>query len=169
MTETAAPMLDPDRRTFCTYGCLSAAAAALAALTASGCGGGSDGGSTPTSPGGSGTTGSALPAANAMVTGRTISVAVDGSPLTAVGSAALLQTSLGTFLLARTGQDTFSALSAICTHEGNTVTNFTGGQFACPAHGSMFNVSGTVARGPATRALASYPTTFAGGIVSFPV
>lgn len=159
------PRLDPSRRAFCTHGCLSAAAVALAGLSAA-CGGSS---STVTSPGGSGTTGTALATANAAVNGRVISVTVDGSPLTTVGSAALVRTELGNFLLARTTQETFAALSAACTHEGNVVSNFTGSQFVCPVHGSQFNLSGTVARGPATRALATYPTVFAGGIVSFTV
>jgi cytochrome b6-f complex iron-sulfur subunit len=166
MTDTAVPLPDPSRRAFCTYGCLSTAAVALSALAA-GCGG--EGGTSATSPGGSGSTGSALPAANATISGRTVAVVVDGSPLATVGSAALLRTSLGNFLVVRTGQDAFTALTATCTHEGNLITNFTGSQFACPVHGSMFNTTGTVARGPATRALATYPTMFANGVVSFPV
>jgi cytochrome b6-f complex iron-sulfur subunit len=161
--ETTQPN-DPTRRTFCTHGCLSAAAVALGALS-SACGGSSS----PTSPGGSGSTGSPLATANATVSGRTITVPVDGSPLATVGGAALLRTSLGNFLIARTGQDAFSALTAVCTHENNVVANFTGSQFACTFHGSLYNTSGTVARGPATRALTSYPTTFASNVVSFTV
>ena len=73
----------------------------------------------------------------------------------------------GTILLARTGQDTFTALTAVCTHEANQITNFTGSQFACTFHGSLYTTSGSVARGPATRPLTSYPTTFAGNTVTF--
>lgn len=166
MTHTDAPLLDPSRRTFCTHGCLSAAAVALASLSAA-CGGG--GGSSATSPGGSGSTGSALGSATANVNGRVISVPVDGSPLTTVGGAALVRTALGNFLVARTGQDAFTALTATCTHESNLITNFTGSQFACTFHGSLFNTSGSVARGPATRALTAYPATFASNVVSFQV
>ncbi len=157
--------LDSSRRTFCTHGCLSAAALALASLSGA-CGGG---GNSSTSPGGSGTTGNPLASATASVDARTVSVAVAGSPLATVGGAALLRTSLGNFLVARTGQDAFSALTATCTHESNVITNFTGSEFACTFHGSMFTVSGTVARGPATRALTSYPTTFTNNVVSFTV
>jgi hypothetical protein len=39
------------------------------------------------------------------------------SPLAAVGSAALVQTSGGDFLVAHTSQSVFVALSAICTHQ----------------------------------------------------
>lgn len=167
MNDQTTHPIDATRRTFCTHGCLSAAAVALGSL-ASACGGGGSS-SSPTSPGGSGSTGSPLASANATVSGRTITVPVDGSPLATVGGAALLRTSLGNFLVARTGQDAFSALTAICTHENNVIANFTGSQFACTFHGSLYNTSGTVARGPATRALTSYPTSFASNVVSFTV
>lgn len=165
MTDPLMPVVDHARRSFCTHGCLSAAAIALGTLT-NACGGS---GSSPTSPGGSGDTGSPLASANATISGRTISVPVDGSPLSTVGGAAILRTPLGNFLIARTGQDTFSALTAVCTHELNTVANFTGSQFACTFHGSLYSTSGAVARGPATRPLTSYPTSFAGNVVSFNV
>lgn len=156
--------IDPSRRAFCSYGCLSAAAA-LSALT--GCGGGGGGNGT-TGPGGSPATGSPLATATAAVNGRTIAVTLDG-PLATVGGAAIARTSAGNFLLARTGAEAVTALTAACTHEGNTVTNFTGSQFVCPVHGSQFNVSGTVAQGPATRPLTSFPATVAAGIATFTV
>jgi cytochrome b6-f complex iron-sulfur subunit len=167
MSEATPLIADPSRRSFCTLGCLSAAAATLATLSA-GCGGGG-GGTSSTSPGGSGSTGSGLASATANVSGRVITVPVDGSPLTAVGGAALVRTSVGNYLVARTGQDSFTALTATCTHESNTITNFTGSQFACTFHGSLFTTSGSVARGPATRPLTSFPTTFANNAVTFSV
>jgi len=165
LSETVQPLVDSSRRSFCTQGCLSAAAVAIATLSA-GCGGG---GSDSTSPGGSGSTGSPLGSATGNVSGRVVSVSIDGSPLATVGGAAVVRTSLGNYLLARTGQDTFTALTAVCTHESNQITNFTGSQFACTFHGSLYTTSGTVARGPATRALTSYPTTFASNTVTFTV
>ncbi len=160
---------DVSRREFCSQGCLSAAAVALGTL-ATGCGGSSDGGSTPTGPsaGGSGT-GNPLATASATVSGRTVSVHVDGSPLAAPGGMAIVRTGVGNFLVARTGVDAYVALSAVCTHEGNTVSNANNGQFECPVHGSQFTVAGAVVRGPATRALTTYPVTFANGAVSFAV
>jgi cytochrome b6-f complex iron-sulfur subunit len=153
---------DPSRRAFCSRGCLSAAAA-LTALA--GCGGG---GNSPTSPGGSPAAGSPLASATASVNGRTVAVTLDG-PLATVGGAAIARTAAGNFLVARTGAESVAALTAACTHEGNTVTNFTGSQFVCPVHGSQFNVSGAVAQGPATRPLATFPTTVAAGIATFTV
>lgn len=164
MSDTSSLIDDPSRRAFCTYGCLSAAAVTLATLSA-GCGGS---GSSSTSPGGGGTTGSALASATATVNGRTLTVPLEG-PLASVGGAALVRSAVGTFLVARTGQDTATALTATCTHESNTITNFTGSQFACTFHGSLFTTSGSVARGPATRPLTSFPTTVAGNAVSFTV
>jgi len=97
-------------------------------------------------------------------------VTVDaGSALAAVNSAAMVQTSLGTFLLARTAQDTFSALTAICTHEGCSITGFGNNQFVCPCHGSRFTTAGSVANGPAMRALQQYTTQFANGVLTFTV
>jgi cytochrome b6-f complex iron-sulfur subunit len=165
LSETDLPLIDPSRRSFCTHGCLSAAAVAIGALTAA-CGGG---GNDSTSPGGSGSTGNPLASVTGDVAGRLVSVPVEGSPLSTVGGAAIVRTSLGNYLVARTTQESFSALTAVCTHEGNQITNFTGSQFACTFHGSMFNASGTVARGPATRPLTSYPTTFSGNTVTFTV
>ena len=46
----------------------------------------------------------------------------------------------------------FSALSLVCTHLGCTVEQQVDG-FACPCHGSRFDVDGKVLHGPATKAL----------------
>lgn len=164
MAESMSPR-EETRRTFCAQGCLSAAAFALTTL--SGCGGGSS--STTTSPGGSGSTGTPLTAVNATLSGRTVTVPLDGSPLATVGGAAVVRTGLGNFLVARVGQDAVTALTAVCTHEMNQIGNYTGSQFACTFHGSLFTTAGTVARGPATRPLTSFPATLAGNVVTFTV
>lgn len=48
----------------------------------------------------------------------------------------------------------FKAFSAICTHQGCTVTGVADGMINCPCHGSMFHVTdGSAAHGPATQPL----------------
>ncbi|MEU5086948.1 Rieske (2Fe-2S) protein [Streptomyces sp. NPDC021356] len=50
----------------------------------------------------------------------------------------------------------FKAFSAVCTHQGCTVSHVEDGTIACPCHGSMFHVTdGSVAHGPASRPLAA--------------
>jgi hypothetical protein len=50
----------------------------------------------------------------------------------------------------------FVAINLSCTHQGVTVEQ-QGSTWICPAHGSTFNTSGKVLRGPANQALFKYP------------
>jgi len=61
------------------------------------------------------------------------------------------------FVLA-TGTNEFRAISPICTHRGCTV-DVNGARLVCPCHGSTYNREGKVLRGPAERALTTYPVT----------
>lgn len=153
------PLKPQTRRAFCAQACQAASLAAIGTL-ATACGGSTTAPSSTSAP--------ALASVAATVAGRVVSVAIAaGSALTSVGSAATVQTSLGTFLLARTGQDTFTALTAVCTHEGCTVSGFASSQFVCPCHGSQYSTSGAVVVGPATRSLQSFATQFANGVLTF--
>jgi cytochrome b6-f complex iron-sulfur subunit len=155
------PLTEPTRREFCAYACQTASVVAAGSLAA--CSGDS-----PTSP--SSPSAPPLNTVSGAVNGRAVSVNVDGSSaLSAIGSAALVQTSLGSFLLSRTAQESFTALTAVCTHEGCTVSGFSGSQYVCPCHGSRYSTSGAVANGPAPRALQQYPTQFANNVVTFAV
>ncbi|MEU0970087.1 Rieske (2Fe-2S) protein [Streptomyces sp. NPDC005917] len=61
----------------------------------------------------------------------------------------------------------FKAFSAICTHEGCTVTQVTGGTIDCPCHGSKFHIAdGSVAHGPATRPLPAEPIKVEGNSIT---
>jgi len=63
-------------------------------------------------------------------------------------------------LVARTNSGTFLAVSAACTHEGNSVTyNAANNNFVCPNHGAKFSSSGMVTLGPASTNLKSYNTS----------
>jgi cytochrome b6-f complex iron-sulfur subunit len=52
------------------------------------------------------------------------------------------------------GDNGFTALSLVCTHLGCTLESHSDG-FACPCHGSRFDLLGKVKRGPASRPLVS--------------
>lgn len=47
----------------------------------------------------------------------------------------------------------FRAFSAVCTHQGCTVSDVSSGMINCPCHGSMFWLDGKVMGGPATKPL----------------
>ena len=81
----------------------------------------------------------------------------EASPLNKVGGSQTVDTPAGKVIIARTGETTFAAVSATCTHKGATL-NFDDKtkQFACPSHGSRFNGDGTVAKGPAKTALKAF-------------
>jgi cytochrome b6-f complex iron-sulfur subunit len=148
------------RREFCACACQAASLLAVGALA--GCGGSSS----PTNP----TDAPMMSVVPSTLSGRVISITVDSaSPLSAVGSAAMAQTSLGIFLVAHTGQDAFTALTSVCTHEGCTVTGFANNRYVCPCHGSQYTTSGTVVQGPAPRSLQQFPTQFANGVLTVTV
>jgi Rieske Fe-S protein len=148
------------RRDFCRLTCQAASLAALGSLV-SGCSG------SPTSPDDDGSAPS-LTVLNGTVAGGVVSVNVGaGSPLASVGGAALIQSSGGSFLAARTGQNTFMVLTAVCTHEGCTVSGFQNSTCVCPCHGSQFATSGSVVRGPASQALRQFSSQFANDVLTF--
>jgi cytochrome b6-f complex iron-sulfur subunit len=149
------------RREFVVHSCQT-----LSLLTVAGvleaCGGGS-----PTSPSSSATP---LPRISAPAANNTISLTVDSSsPLANVGTAALVETSSGSFLVAHTAVDTFVALTAVCTHEGCTITGFDNQTYTCPCHGSQYNTGGNVVRGPASRSLRQFPASVSGATLTVTV
>ncbi len=60
------------------------------------------------------------------------------------------------FILVRSDESTFRALSSVCTHLGCDVRLNRFG-FRCPCHGSAFDFTGKVVTGPASEPLAAYP------------
>jgi nitrite reductase/ring-hydroxylating ferredoxin subunit len=148
---------DPTRRSFCAHAAAVAFLGGAVGTMLEGCGG------SPTSP----SNAPPLAVVNGTRISGGITVAVDSSsPLSAVGSAALLQTSIGEFLVAHTGQDAYVALTAICTHQTCTITGFASQTYVCPCHGSTFDVNGRVLGGPAPAPLRQYPTQFANGVLT---
>ena len=143
------------RREFCGQACRAASLAALGGALGSalqGCGGG-----------GGGVSGASnvpqLSTLTAAATTGGVALTIDsGSPLAAVGGAARVLSPRGTFLVARTAQDAFSAVTAICTHQACDVTGFQGQTYVCPCHGSEFDLAGRVIRGPASLPLRPFAT-----------
>ena len=113
----------------------------------------------PAGPGGGGSNVPQLPRINASAAGGTVTVSnVSGTALANVGGAALVEAGGNNILVIQTAQGSFSAFTAVCTHEQNIITGFQSGTtFVCPAHGSQFNTSGSVVQGPATRPLQRSP------------
>jgi Rieske Fe-S protein len=145
------------RRDFCLHTFQAASLLAIGPLIG-GCSG------SPTSSG----SGAPLTTVSGAVAGRTVTLTIgSSSPLAAVGSAALVQTTLGFFLVAHTAQDTFTAMTAVCTHEGCTVSEFDGSLFICPCHGSEYSTTGAVVQGPAPSALARFATQVANNVLTF--
>jgi Rieske Fe-S protein len=144
------------RREFCVLALQSGSIAALGGLLAGileACNpGGSNPGDVP-----------ALPTINATAANGTITIpTASGSPIAGVGTAALVNFSGGSLLVAHPAANTFSALTAVCTHQGCIITGFSGGTYTCPCHGSQFSTSGQVTKGPASSPLRSFAVQAAG-------
>ena len=143
------------RRSFCSQAAtLTIFGGALGAIL---------GGCSPTSP----SNAPPLPTVSGTRVSGGITLAIDASsPLSTVGNAALVQTTIGDFLVAHTAQNSFVALAAICTHQTCTITGFASQSYVCPCHGSTFDVNGRVLGGPAPAPLHQYPTQFTNGILT---
>lgn len=134
MSETHAPRATR-RIVFQGLGALGVAA------VLAGCGGGEDSGG-----------GSATPDAGAALAG-TADVPVGGGLILSEERIVLTQPTEGEFL----------AFTAVCTHQGNTVTSVEDGVIECSFHGSSFSAAtGEVEGGPAPSALAPVEITVEG-------
>lgn len=146
------------RRSFCKHACQAASLAALAPILQS-CS------KSPTAPS---INAPALSVVSGSVANGVVTHAVDGaSPLNTVGGAALIRTSSGDFIAARTASATVAVFTAICTHENCTIDRFQAPNFVCPCHGSQFSQAGAVQTGPATRSLRQYTSQFGGTTLTF--
>ena len=80
-----------------------------------------EGGGSSTSP----SSATPLPSVSGTLVNRSLAITIDAaSPLAAVGGAATVTASTGTYLVSRTAQNAFTAVTAVCTHEGCAVTGF---------------------------------------------
>jgi len=63
----------------------------------------------------------------------------------------------GNIIIIRSGDNSYLALSKVCTHQGCDVAyNHESGQLPCPCHGSVFSTTGDVINGPAETSLKKY-------------
>ena len=152
--------MEETRRKFCANACRAASVAAVGTTLGavfSACSGGP----------GSGVNAQNLPVVSGTFANPAITITVDAaSPLAAVGALAIVTSSGGNVLVARTSATTFNALSSGCTHAACTVSGFTGQTFVCPCHGSEFDMSGRVVGGPAVTALPAFRTSFVGNVLT---
>jgi cytochrome b6-f complex iron-sulfur subunit len=144
-----------NRRGFCVNACQIASLVAVGSLL-------EDCGGSPTSPSGNAPM---LTVIRGTVANGVVTITASG-PLAAVGGAALVQSSSGSFLVARIAQETFNAMTATCTHEGCTIEGFSNPVFVCGCHGSEFSTSGQVVKGPASRSLQRFNTAFAADVLT---
>jgi Rieske Fe-S protein len=150
------------RRRFCAGACQMASGATLVTLF-TGCGG------SPTSPGGGGGGSAPLGVVAGQFSSGRVQVPVAGTALATEGGAVLVESVAGVFLLARSGVDAYTAVEAVCTHEGCTVSNADGDVYVCPCHGSRYTRTGQVVHGPAVASLRRYTTNVANGMVTIAV
>ncbi|MGW5353065.1 Rieske (2Fe-2S) protein [Streptomyces sp. NPDC004031] len=161
MPETPGLPLTPTRRAVVA----AAGGAGLAAvLTACGSDSGSDSGSssgapasdTPAPDGGSSAASSPADGGSGGggdVLVKTSDIPVGGGKVFADQKVVVTQPTAGQF----------KGFSAVCTHQGCTVIDVSGGTINCPCHGSKFKVAdGSVAHGPATSPLPSKAVTVSG-------
>ncbi|MCH8561298.1 Rieske (2Fe-2S) protein [Nesterenkonia sp. LB17] len=79
-----------------------------------------------------------------------------------VGASSTAEIGETQLLLHRSDEDTVHAFSAVCTHEGCAVGTEPE-RFACPCHGSIFNLeTGAAEGGPARDPLTRYPAEIDG-------
>jgi Rieske Fe-S protein len=79
------------------------------------------------------------------------------------GFSRLLKIESDTVLVARTGEDRFFALSAICPHKGCLVKWSKGeDRLLCPCHAAYFDLKGNILSGPAQQGLLSYTINMIG-------
>lgn len=99
----------------------------------------------------------------ATVSNNELSVSLDSSsPIAAKGTRAVVEYNNGggAVLVEHNSDDSFKAISGICTHQGCIVSDYDGNAnvFVCPCHGSRFDLNGNVVQGPASGKLTEYAT-----------
>jgi cytochrome b6-f complex iron-sulfur subunit len=108
--------------------------------------------------------GDKIPSGKATMCGNNACISLAENPeLTEIGGILLFTLGSGqTFFVMRVSETELRALTAICTHQSCTVEWDTSEKFVCPCHGSQFDATGAVLRGPAATPLRTFNTMLAG-------
>lgn len=86
--------------------------------------------------------------------------------LAAVGGTGLVTIGTDKVIVVHLAEDSYVALSDICTHKGCKVTfQKAPSNLLCPCHGSVFELDGSVTKGPATKPLKVYTTELLGTVL----
>jgi cytochrome b6-f complex iron-sulfur subunit len=97
------------------------------------------------------------------VVNNEISISLDpSSPIANTDTKALVlyNNNNGAIIVEHNSDNTYKAISGICTHQGCIISDFEGSSnnFVCPCHSSRFDLNGNVVQGPASTNLAGYNT-----------
>jgi len=135
------------------------AAVATVAVTAAACGSSSNG--TVDNPASANAAGGgasdSVGSGSGAVLAKTSDIPVDGGKIISSAQIVITQPSAGQY----------KAFTAVCTHQGCTVSNVSDNQIQCPCHGSVFSAKdGSVIQGPASAPLASKTITVANGQIT---
>lgn len=140
----------PTRRTLLRAAGAGAAVATVA-VTAAACGNSSNGSVSDPA------TANAAGGGSGTVLAKTSDIPVDGGMVISSAQIVITQPSAGTY----------KAFTAVCTHQGCTVSGVSDNQIQCPCHGSLFSAKdGSVIQGPASTPLASKSITVANGQIT---
>ncbi|HEU5332455.1 MAG TPA: Rieske (2Fe-2S) protein [Actinocrinis sp.] len=137
------------------------AAVATVAVTAAACGSSSNGTvgnpASANAAGGGASDSAGSGSGSGTVLAKTSQIPVDGGMVISSAQIVVTQPSAGVF----------KAFTAVCTHQGCTVSNVSDNQIQCPCHGSVFSAKdGSVIQGPASAPLAAKTITVANGQIT---
>jgi nitrite reductase/ring-hydroxylating ferredoxin subunit len=134
-------------------GAMGSDSSAASASSASGTGMGASGAASTGASAESMASGSA----SGTVLGKAADIPVGGGTVFAAAKVVVTQSTAGQY----------RGFSAVCTHRGCIVSQVADGVIMCPCHGSEFKIEdGSVAKGPATSALAPVPVKVQNGTLA---